>query len=203
MAERAHPKDPGFKDRWFGFKKSIYRKRMFKRYKSCNSYINNKIVLDVPCGVGWGTSLLTCTKKLYGLDIDRGAIEYAKSHYKKIEFQVGSMAEVPFASESLDVVICLEGIEHVPKEIGVKFFEESLRVLKPFGLLILTCPILNDEGKCSGNPYHVYEYSEKEIINLLNKYYRFVLLERVQGPDGPEIRFVGQKIKQGDISTNP
>ena len=58
MAERAHPEHKGFKDKFFGLFKNKYKQNLYKRYLFCNDYISNKIVLDVPCGTGWGTSLL-------------------------------------------------------------------------------------------------------------------------------------------------
>ena len=161
----------------------------------CNSYIKGKTVLDIPCGVGWGASRLKGAGMLYGVDISPEAIDYAKNHYKNIQFEVGNMAQIPFKKDFFDIVICLEGFEHIPKEVGHVFIPESLRVLKVFGLIIMTCPVLDDEGKTTGNPYHIYEYPEKELIDSLNQNYRILLLERIKGPDGPEIRFVGQKIK--------
>lgn len=51
MAERAHPKDPGFKDRFFGLIKNKYKKKLYERYNFCNEYIRGKKCLDIPCGV--------------------------------------------------------------------------------------------------------------------------------------------------------
>lgn len=47
MAERAHPQDPGFKDRWFGLVKSKYKERLFERYRFSFPYIEGKRVLDI------------------------------------------------------------------------------------------------------------------------------------------------------------
>ena len=67
MSERAHPDDPGFKDRFrvekmFGFipvRRKVmnpYREALFWRYSLVNSLCAGKRVLDIPCGMGWGTS---------------------------------------------------------------------------------------------------------------------------------------------------
>ena len=197
MAERAHPDLPGFKDKWFGLKKSIYKERLFERYRFCNTYIKNKIVLDIPCGVGWGTSLLKGYKSIIGMDVSIEAIQYANAHYgkEKRTFLAGDMQAIASDDDSFDIIICLEGFEHVTKEIGEKFITESKRVLKQNGLLIMTCPVLNEFANSTGNPYHLNEYPEQELIELLNKNFRIIKLERIKGPEGPEYRAVLSNFK--------
>ncbi|MCK5595537.1 class I SAM-dependent methyltransferase [bacterium] len=199
MAERAHPEELGFKDRWFGLKKSHYKKKLYERYKSTNKFIKGKKVLDIPCGVGWGTSLLKGATSVIGIDISKEAIDYAKKHYENDnrKFYIGDMQFIPLENNSIDVLICLEGFEHVTKDIGLDFIKESIRVLKQNGLLIMTCPVLNVEGKTTGNPYHLSEYPEYELIEILNKNFRMFRLERIKGPDGPEYRAVLINIKKG------
>ncbi len=82
------------------------------------------------------------------------------------------------------------------KDIGLDFIKESIRVLKQNGLLIITCPVLNEEGETTGNPYHLSEYPEYELIKILNKNFRIFRLERIKGPDGPEYRAVLINIKK-------
>lgn len=198
MAERAHPGDPGFKDKFFGLIKSKYKQKLYERYNFCNDYIKGKKVVDIPCGVGWGTSLLKRTAFVTGIDISKDAIDYAKEHYenKNRKFYVGDMQSIPLKDDSIDVIICLEGFEHVPKNTGTRFIEESKRVLRPDGLLIMTCPVLNEHGKSTGNPYHLCEYPEYELIEMLNEKFRILSLERIDGPDGPEYRAVLLNIKE-------
>jgi len=167
MAERAHPEDPGFKPRLWGLWRNRYRRNLFRRYKFCSHYVKDKIVLDIPCGVGWGTSLLKTAKKLYGIDISKEAVQYGVQHYKNITFAMGNMNNIPFSDNSMDVIICLEGFEHVDKETGLKFLSEAKRVCRSEGILILTCPILNEKGESSGNPYHIKEYEYSELVEIL------------------------------------
>lgn len=197
MAERAHPEDPGFKDRCFGLIRSKYKKRMHERYNFCNEFIAEKKVLDIPCGVGWGTSLLKKAAHIIGIDISDKAIAYAKKHYedKNRKFHVGQMQSIHLENTSIDVILCLEGFEHVSKETGRRFIKESKRVLKQNGLLLITCPILNEYGETSKNPFHICEYHENELIEIFNSNFRILRLDRIQGPDGPEYRAVLLNIK--------
>ena len=95
MAERAHPQDPGFQDSWF--KRNPYREKLFQRYKFCNQFVKDKEVVEIPCGVGWGTSLLKGYKSLIGFDISSEAIQYAVKHYTRPNrtFSVGDMESLP------------------------------------------------------------------------------------------------------------
>lgn len=187
MAERAHPEDSGFQTG------SIYRINLFKRYSFASKYTTNKDILDIPCGVGWGTSLLSA-KHITGIDISEEAINYARKHYPRIDFLVGDMANILFRDSSIDVVICLEGYEHVEKDIGIKFLNEVVRILKKDGLLVMSCPIILREGRHSGNPYHLYEPTKEEIQSILDIRFKKVKLEIFPGPDGDIVYFVGKPL---------
>jgi ubiquinone/menaquinone biosynthesis C-methylase UbiE len=183
MAERISPDDPGFKKTflrfylrkgiipWLSFKRNPYRQAFFARYEWVNQYSKDADVLDIPCGMGWGTSLIKHTKSLTGVDIDEASVEEAKQRYAKhATFQVGSMTGLDFPDETFDLVVCLEGIEHVSKEIAKSFVDESCRVLRPGGKLLVTSPH-TQSGEHSGNPYHIHEYQTEELSAVLRQNY--------------------------------
>jgi SAM-dependent methyltransferase len=78
------------------------------------------------------------------------------------------MARLDFGDSTFDVVACLEGIEHVPVEIGRCFLKESERTLRPGGLLLLSSPYCRTM-KHSGNPFHIHEYQPEEIQALVSE----------------------------------
>ena len=180
MAERAHPDDPGFQNRWefrlrrwvipwLVLKKSPYRTAFFWRYSWVNQYCSGKEVLDVPCGMGWGTSLIRGTRKLIGLDLSQEAIAEASRRYGNIaQFRIGDMGKLDYPEGSFDVVSCLEGIEHVPVEVGRKFLAEAERVLRQGGLFLLSSPYCRTMPH-SGNPYHIHEYQPDEIREIVSE----------------------------------
>jgi SAM-dependent methyltransferase len=57
------------------------------------------------------------------------------------------------ANESQDVLIAIDFMEHLPKDIFVEFLAESLRVLRPGGVLILRGPNA-DSPLCGRNLYN-------------------------------------------------
>lgn len=182
MAERISPDSPEHKDQyqfvmrkrivpWLVVKRNPYRKAFFERYEWVNEFAKDKAVLDVPCGMGWGTSLIHGASSLVGLDIDADAITEARRRYPGLDFRVGSMDSLDARAESVDVICCLEGIEHVPPETANNFLEEAFRSLKSNGHLLVSSPRMPD-GSHSGNPYHVKEYPLTEILQLLEKRFR-------------------------------
>lgn len=183
MAERAHPDDPAFQG-------TVYEERLRDRYARCQPYVQGRDVLDVPCGAGWGSSLLSGYASLTGLDIDADAIAFATQRYPGIRFVTGPMEALPFEDASFDVVLCLEGLEHVFASDARAFLRQARRVLRPGGRLILTAPLLN-AGKHSGNPYHLYEFREPELRAMLEPLFELELFETFEGGDGPTVRSIG------------
>jgi glycosyltransferase involved in cell wall biosynthesis/SAM-dependent methyltransferase len=193
MAERAHPEDPGFHEG------TPYRANLFKRYAFANKFTEGKTVLDIPCGVGWGTSLLRAKDRI-GIDISLDAVAYGKKHYPGIDFLVGDMANIPLGDSSVDVVVCLEGFEHVSKARGIQFLEEVIRVIKHDGLLVMTVPVILPGSKHSGNPYHLHEPTLCDLKNILAHRFYTKSMEIVEGPDSPIVYFTGSPKRKTCIS---
>lgn len=82
-------------------------------------------------------------KKVVGIDIDRGAIAYAKKNFtakrvtlrKNLLFKYGDAMKLSFKENSFDVVVCTHIYEHVPD--SSKLFSEIYRVLKPHSVCYL------------------------------------------------------------------
>ncbi|MBN2596852.1 MAG: methyltransferase domain-containing protein [Marinifilaceae bacterium] len=189
MAERANPDDQGFQKKWRicwigGFlpvPKIIpnpYREALYWRYQIVARHCKGKKVIDIPCGMGWGTSMLRGCKSLLGIDISEEAIIDAKNRYGSIaEFRVGDMSSLNLPDASVDLISCLEGIEHVAPEIGSSFVRECWRVLRPEGEVIMSSPHCNDAAH-SGNPYHIKEYLPEELRRLVLPYFEILNEER-------------------------
>ena len=190
MAERAHPGDDGFRERW-GLKRFLgvipylgrtnaYRNAFMWRYAWVSQYCRGKDVIDIPCGMGWGTSLIRGARSLKGFDLNAEAVAEARRRYgTHAEFDVGDMARLGLPGSSCDVVACLEGMEHVPMEVGARFLSEANRILRPNGLLLISSPYCRTKPH-SGNPYHIHEYPPEEIKAAVSKYFT---IENVQSCD--------------------
>lgn len=118
-------------------------------------------VLDVGCGTN---RVVKEFRKLgvnaIGIDIDRNADI------------IGSGRELPFKSNSVDLVICMEVVEHVTDSYSL--LREIARVLKPKGFLYITTPTpLKDSiyrhFKCTDDiEDHVNVKSKGEWLTMLN-----------------------------------
>lgn len=140
------------------------------RYALASEYVEGKIVLDIACGEGYGTNLLSQKAKMVcGVDISDEAITHAKEKYKKsnIEFRFGSAAKIPYANDSFDLVTSFETIEHLVEH--EEMFSEIKRVLKSDGVLILSSPERNIYAQRDpDNKYHVKELTLSELLELVH-----------------------------------
>lgn len=115
--------------------------------------------------------MLKVCRSLVGVDICPKAIQEAKERYGDIaEFVKGDMSSLNFKDASFDIVCCLEGIEHVPRDTAKKFMREAYRVLRDQGMLFLSSPY--SKLGHSRNEYHIHEYPPEEIKELIEKYFQ-------------------------------
>jgi len=99
-------------------------------------------VLDVGCGGGGFARAVKHYRpdlKVYGVDISKEAIGYAKRNSKRIKFKVGDVYELPFADKSFDGVLAVDILEHLEKpKLALK---EINRVLKKGGVFQAHVPL--------------------------------------------------------------
>lgn len=98
--------------------------------------LSGKVVLEVSCGHGGGASWITRTMqpaRYTGLDLNPAGIQFCQKrhHVPGLDFQQGDAQKLPFADQSLDVVINVEASHCYPDFPG--FLAEVARVLKPGG----------------------------------------------------------------------
>lgn len=146
------------------------------RYKFVLKYIENKKVLDIACGTGWGSVMMVKEGKaaeVWGIDIDKKTIDENLTTYKNhsnLFFQQGSAYNLNFDDNYFDISISIETLEHLdnPKV----FLSELKRVTKSNGLIIISTPLNNSDSRFHpSNPFHSREYNKKELIDLFNQYF--------------------------------
>jgi ubiquinone/menaquinone biosynthesis C-methylase UbiE len=143
------------------------------RYQAVMDLVKGKVVLDIASGSGYGTKLISAkAKKVYGVDVSTEAIEYSEKQYgaQNITYLLGNGEEIPLEDNSVDVVVTFETIEHI--ENYKKFLDEISRVLKDDGIAIVSTP--NDLEFYEGNHFHLHEFTESELTNLLKKKFKFI-----------------------------
>lgn len=144
------------------------------RYAIVFDYIKNKVVVDIACGEGYGSYLMSkIANSVTGIDIDSTTVYNAQKKYNKdnLSFKIGRADLIPIEEKSIDVVVSFETIEHHDKHDEMML--EIKRILKPDGLLIISTPdkyIYSDKRNFK-NEYHLKELYKEDFFNLINNFF--------------------------------
>jgi protein-L-isoaspartate O-methyltransferase len=128
-----------------------------------------KSVIDIGCGVGYGSQCLAelGAASVHAFDLSGDAIRHAKIHYShpKIHYEVGNAEEFSFESK-FEVAVCFELIEHVrhPKKV----LDKIKRALKPDGILIMSTPRALEQKRTD---FHEHEFELDEYASLIREYF--------------------------------
>ncbi|HVS90639.1 MAG TPA: class I SAM-dependent methyltransferase [Mucilaginibacter sp.] len=155
------------------------------RYALVMPFAEDKVVLDIACGEGYGSKLIASkAREVIGVDIDGETIKTAQSKYKasNLSYKQGSADKMPIPDSSVDLVASFETIEHHDKHD--EMMQEVKRVLKPGGSLIISSP--EKTGEVSFNEFHVKELTFNEFKGLISKYFKYH-------------KFYNQKIVHGSL----
>jgi len=141
------------------------------RYHFAARWCEGKRVVDVACGEGYGSALLARgAAHVTGVDIAPEAIEHAKKSYALLanaQFVCAPCTALPLADASLDVAVSFETLEHIAEQD--EFVAELARVLKPDGVLVLSCPnkLEYSDKRSFANEFHVKELYRDELAALV------------------------------------
>lgn len=147
------------------------------RYAIALEYIQDKIVLDIASGEGYGTNILASKAAfVYGVDVDAETIKFAAGKYRQnnLEYLEGNTSKIPLDDNYVDVVVSFETIEHHDEH--EEMMREIKRVLKSNGMLIISTPdkIFYSDERGYSNPFHVKEFYKKDFISLGKDYFEEV-----------------------------
>lgn len=127
-------------------------------------------VLDAGCGEGFGVHHLARrdpSLSLAGIDLDGEAVAYARERFGEVAtFEQGTILDLPYEDDALDLVLCSEVLEHLPAP--GKAVAELKRVARTH--VLITVPLepyfqtLNDLGQWIGlcdDPGHVQYWNHE------------------------------------------
>ena len=152
-----------------------------KRYEFASNYTQGR-VLDIACGVGYGSEVLFSygegIKKVIGVDNNKEVIKYARANYDfdKTEYLVADARDEKLKEElgTFDTIVSMETIEHIKDDY--LFVENLTKLLKEDGSLIISTPYGKGRGVECSNPYHYRQYKKNEFITLLKSYFSKIKL---------------------------
>ena len=147
-----------------------------ERYGWASEHVVGKDVLDLACGVGYGSAMMAeaGAKSVTGVDISPEAIAEAESSFQapNLAFFCSDYrllksggAPVPLQEayqRGFDVAVSLETIEHLPDPADlVRVLHAGLR---PGGILIASVPVT---PSMDANPFHLQDFSARTFRKML------------------------------------
>lgn len=163
------------------------RQEHVHRYGWARAFVSGKRVLDVACGEGYGSAMLSdSAASVVGVDVSADAVAHASERYnrKNLQYVLGDAAALDLPTASFDVVVSFETIEHLAHQQAM--LDGIKRVLAPGGLLIISSPNKRVYSDLAGhhNEFHVKELYFEELDELLRARFE-------------HIAYFGQRISTG------
>jgi SAM-dependent methyltransferase len=143
-----------------------------KRYVFAEPWCREKDVLDLACGVGYGTAhLAAVARSVVGADVSEEAVRYAGSRYaaSNVSYVVADATSLPFGAGAFDTVCSFETIEHLPDRDA--YLAEVVRVLRPGGTYVVSTPHARRTIEHPDNPFHHVELDHADFEALLRRYF--------------------------------
>jgi SAM-dependent methyltransferase len=136
------------------------------RYSFAARHLRGTTILDIACGVGYGTHYLVerCSQIIlaHGVDISAEAIAYARARYAHSSIEYFCEDAMQFCGAgTYDTVVSLETVEHMSNVAG--FVEHLVSLLRPGGVLIASVPTT---PSMDGNPNHLADFTERSFRRL-------------------------------------
>lgn len=143
---------------------------LYTRYKFASEFCKDKEVLEVACGAGQGLGYLArVAKRVCGGDIDDENLKLAQSQYSgrpNIEVRKLDAQSLPFESGTFDVVLLYEAIYYLAHP--EKFIQESSRVLRPGGTLLI-CTVNKEWPDFNPSPFSRKYLAGRELAELMRR----------------------------------
>ncbi len=125
-------------------------------------------ILDAGCGTGLFAKKLKQFGDVYGIDMSRDAVEFAKKRGLKVK--KASITELPFKDNSFDLIVSNDVICHKSIKNDKQAICELTRVLKPGGILLLKLPAFGWLMGAHDTQVHTKRrYTKEEVYTLLGK----------------------------------
>lgn len=137
--------------------------------------LSNARVLDVGCGEGRHAhaAAITGASEVVGLDLDNLRVEQARKDHRETiaddsdattSFLSGDATDLPFSTDTFDVIICSEVLEHLPDYHAA--LDELARVCTPAATLAVSVPRFGPEKVCwlLSEDYHEVEGGHVRIF---------------------------------------
>jgi ubiquinone/menaquinone biosynthesis C-methylase UbiE len=142
------------------------RRKTIRRALAETGMPERPVIADIGAGVGDVIDSTPPAATRIGVSYSRTDLDLARRACSVgILFVSASAFELPFASDSINVILCLEVIEQLPNDGSV--VKELARVLKQSGILLLSVPGHHYFADYFDLIGHYRHYSRESLLRLL------------------------------------
>lgn len=155
----------------------VYNRHKFA-YEYIQSFVENKSVIDVGCGSGYGSFILAQKARwVLGIDHAADAIDFCCKHFQAANLQFQQADALVFQPPAtFQAAVCLQVIEHFYDPAA--FLDRLVQMVESGGTIFISTP--NVRKKYRGtkkNPHHHSEMNYQQFSQLLRqKFQRFELV---------------------------
>ncbi len=141
---------------------------MFPQQRRIYEHIAGRVayrsVLEIGCGNGVGSAMLRQQTKVFiATDKLEGNVKFAREMYPWIVFAVLDVSQPIEKKFASDTVVAVEVIEHVADpRVAIANMREVCN-----GTMWISTPNGNNAKRPPDNPYHVCEYTTREMLEML------------------------------------
>lgn len=159
------------------------------RFYNVLKYIkrSNMTILDIGCADAFVRKMVHSGTyhsgtNYIGVDLKLKSVKTASDKMPKCNTPAAFICQdlyegLPFLrSKSVDLIICMEIIEHLEEHAGMNLLKEMKRVLKDDGVIFLTQPNHDPsywyvwrKNRATGYPWHLREYTVEEFKKIIDK----------------------------------
>jgi SAM-dependent methyltransferase len=123
-----------------------------RRYAWALPYVWGKKVVDLGCGTGYGTFMLSwAARQAIGLDIDVESIAFASRHFKAPNLEYGAL-DITKRCRNGDIYVAFEVLEHL---------DDPTVITEKYRPLVWSMPIED------GSRFHKRAYTYRDIEALM------------------------------------
>ncbi|MBI3940576.1 MAG: class I SAM-dependent methyltransferase [Acidobacteria bacterium] len=135
-------------------------------------HLRPRLVLDAGCGTGFHLQWLRQklgASSVMGIDLSETALRFARSRDAAAPLARASVAHLPFAGESFDLVTSFDVISQIPPQIVSAALWEFGRVLRAGGYFFVRVPAARWLYSSHDEELQTYaRYSLPELVKLLS-----------------------------------